>query len=88
MANAEVRFNLPALFDPSIIPGALVFIDGGYYDLVEVPGNGFVFSAGAGLTLSLFDALNLCFTTQFLLNTTKVTGETWTPLYFEFIWHF
>ncbi len=88
VANAEVRFSLPALIDPSIIPGFLVFADAGYYDLVDAPGNGFVFSAGAGLTLSLFDALNLCFTTQFLLNGTKVTGDIWTPVYFEFIWHF
>ena len=88
VANAEVRFSLPALIAPSIIPGFLVFADAGYFDLVDVPGSGFVFSAGAGLTLSLFDALNLCFTTQFLLNRTKVTGDVWTPVYFEFIWHF
>jgi hypothetical protein len=88
VANTEVRFNLPALADPSVIPGLLVFFDAGYYNLVDAPVSGFIFSTGAGVTLSLFDAVNLCFTTQLLLNHTKATGEIWTPVYFEFVWHF
>jgi hypothetical protein len=88
VANAEIRFNLPAVFDPALLPGVLLFFDAGYYHFVTRPENGFVFSTGGGFYISILDALNLTFTTQLLLNATRVTGECWTPLFFTFMFHF
>ncbi len=88
VANWEVRLNLPAIADPALIPGLLYFVDGGYYNFMSTPDSGFVFSTGGGIFLSLFDVFNLTFTTQFLLNTTRVTGGHWAPFFFTFIFHF
>lgn len=88
VANCDLRLNLPAIADPGIIPGLLWFLDGGYYNLVDFPVSGFVFSTGGGISLSLFDVVNLMLTTQFLLNTARVTGGYWNPLSFAFIFHF
>ena len=88
VANGEVRLNLPAIADPGVIPGLLYFIDGGYYNFISFPVSGFVFSTGGGVSLSLFDVLNITLTTQFLLNTTRVTGGYWAPLLCTFIFHF
>jgi hypothetical protein len=88
VANWETRLNLHAIADPALIPGLLYFVDCGYYNFVRIPDSGFVFSTGGGIFLSLFDVFNLTFTTQFLLNETRVTGGSWAPFFFTFIFHF
>jgi hypothetical protein len=86
--NTELRMNLPALIDPSILPGMLFFLDCGYYDFIDRRESGFLFSAGAGPYLSLFGMANLSLTTQFALNEKRIDGNSWTPIAFEFIFHF
>jgi hypothetical protein len=88
VANIELRTNLPALGLPDIVPGILIFLDSGYYNFIDYPESGFVFSTGSGLYLSLFNMVNLNFYTAFLLNQKTVTGETWVPLSFDFMFHF
>jgi hypothetical protein len=88
VANADLRLSLPAIAVPGLIPGLLWFIDAGYYNFVDFPVSGVVFSTGGGISLSLFDVFNLTLTTRFLLNTTRVTGGFWEPLFFAFIFHF
>jgi hypothetical protein len=88
VSNLELRANLPAVFDPRIIPGLLVCLDIGYYNFINPPIEGFVASTGGGVFLSLFDFLDLTLTTHFLLNARKVTGGEWTPVFFNFVFHF
>lgn len=88
IANWETRLNLPAIADPGLIPGLMYFVDCGYYDFLSTPDSGFVFSTGGGFYMCLFDVFNLAFTTQFLLNKTRVTGGHWAPFFFTFIFHF
>ncbi|MBN1799497.1 MAG: hypothetical protein JW822_13060 [Spirochaetales bacterium] len=88
VGNLEIRTNLPAVGSADIIPGITVFLDGAYYDYLDYNESGFVFSAGAGVYLSLFNAFALNFYTAFLLNETRTTGDAWTPLLFAFIFHF
>ena len=88
VANWEVRLNLHAVADPGLIPGLLYFVDCGYYNFISTSYSGFVSSTGGGIFLSLFDVFNLTFTTQFLLNQKRVTGGSWTPFFFTFIFHF
>ena len=58
--NLELRANGPALFNPNIVPGLLVFWDAGYYNQVgeagiASPGSGFVTTIGAGGFLDFLD---------------------------------
>jgi hypothetical protein len=88
VGNIEIRTNLPAVGTVDIIPGITLFLDGAYYDYIDYNESGFVFSAGAGFYISLFDMFTIIFYTAFLLNETLVTGDTWTPLLFSFMFHF
>ncbi len=88
VGSLELRANLPAIFIPELIPGLFVFMDCGYYDFVDFSESGFVASTGGGFSLSLFGAMNLTVGTAVLLNEKLVTGETWTPIYFEGSFHF
>jgi hypothetical protein len=88
VGNIEIRTNLPAVGTTDIIPGITVFLDGAYYDYIDYNESGFVFSAGAGLYISLFNLFVLTFNTAFLLNETRTDGSTWTPLLFSGMFHF
>lgn len=88
VANWDLRLSLPAIADPGVIPGLLWFLDAGYYNFVDLPVSGFVFSTGGGISLFLFDVFSLTLTTHFLLNVPRVTGGYWEPLFFAFIFHF
>jgi hypothetical protein len=88
VGNIDLRINLPALGTNDIMPGLIAFFDCGYYNFMDFKESGFIVSTGGGVILSLFRSLHLTFTTQYLLNATRVTGDKWTPLFFEFIFHF
>lgn len=88
VANIDLRCSLPAVFSPDVIPGLLACLDGGYYNFLSIPAAGLVFSTGFGVSLSLLDFLSLTLTTHVLLNRMKVTGGTWTPVVFNFVFHF
>jgi hypothetical protein len=88
VANVELRFNLPALGSKEILPGILIFLDSGYYDFINFESSGFLFSTGGGIFLSLFETVDMTFTTQLLLNEKKVNGEVWTPFTYAFMFHF
>ncbi|MEJ2662754.1 MAG: hypothetical protein P8107_01735 [Spirochaetia bacterium] len=88
VGNLDLRINLPALGTKDIMPGLIAFFDCGYYDFIDWGDRGFICSTGGGVYLSLFQSLSLTFTTQYLLNATRVTGDKWTPLFFSFIFHF
>jgi hypothetical protein len=87
-ANIELRTNLPAVGLPDIVPGILAFLDGGYYNFLDYPDSGFVFSTGCGLYVSLFNLADLTFYTTYLLNKKTITGESWVPFSFYFMFHF
>ena len=58
--NLELRANGPALFNPDIVPGLIVFWDSGYYNQVgeagiSSPASGFVSTIGAGGFLDFLD---------------------------------
>jgi hypothetical protein len=86
--NLDLRINLPALGTNDIMPGLIAFFDCGYYNFMDFKESGFIVSTGCGVFLSLFRSLHLTFTTQYLLNATRVTGDKWTPLFFAFMFHF
>ena len=59
--NLELRFNLPAVVLPDIVPGAVLYWDIGYYDQVgesgvpSPPPWGIVTATGVGITLDFLD---------------------------------
>ncbi len=88
VCNLELRANLPAIVSPRVIPGVLACVDIGYYNFISQPLEGLVASTGGGVYLSVFDFLDLTLTTHVLLNATLVTGGAWTPVFFNFAFHF
>lgn len=88
VANLEMRAHLPALGLLDLIPGILVFFDGGYYDYLDFPEAGLVFSTGTGLYLSLFDMLSITVYTRLLLNERRVDDESRMSIAAAFVSHF
>ncbi len=79
--NLELRANLPALFLPDLVPGAVVFVDAGYYAQVGEPGvasplpAGFVASTGAGLYLDVFDLASVAASVTWRLDRATANGQ-------------
>ncbi|MBN1798950.1 MAG: BamA/TamA family outer membrane protein [Spirochaetales bacterium] len=88
VANIELRTNLPAVILPNLIPGILVFFDSGYYDFIDVNEKGLLFSAGAGIYITLLDVSSLVFYTYFPLSQERVTGGYWVPFALQLGFHF
>ena len=94
VGNVEARLNLPAIVLPGIVPGLVVYTDGGYfYDAsqtspVAAENSGTRLSSGAGFYLDLFDAATLVFYTNYLWTETDVTGERWVPFSLGFGFHY
>jgi hypothetical protein len=94
IVNAEVRMNLPAVVIPQIVPGLVVYTDGGYFLDAEATSptvaenNGVLISSGAGFFLDLFDAAQLVFYTNYLWTQTDVEGGRWVPFSLGFGFHY
>ena len=94
VGNVEARLNLPAIVVPGIVPGLVVYTDGGYfYDVsqtspVTAENSGFLLSSGAGFYLDLFDAAELVFYSNYLWSQTDVSGERWVPFSLGFGFHY
>lgn len=94
IGNIEARMNLPAIAIPQIVPGLVLYTDGGYfYDAaqtspVTAENNGFLLSSGAGVSLDLFDAAVLVFYASYLWTETDVAGERWVPFSLGFGFHY
>lgn len=94
VANAEVRANLPSIAIPEIVPGLVVYTDGGYYldedSLSPQPteNQGFLLSSGAGFYLDLFRFAELVFYTNYVWIGTDVAGASWVPFSLGFGFHY
>lgn len=92
--NVEARLSLPAIVLPGIVPGIVVYTDGGYYSdasqtsPVADENSGTLLSSGAGFFLDLFDAAQLVFYSNYLWTETDVTGERWVPFTLGFGFHY
>lgn len=94
-ANLEGRIAFTDLFDPWIVPGFVVYVDGGYYfdseELSSIPAEnqGFAFTTGAGLSTNLLELATLVFYTQYYLGGSTVKRDSpWTPFALGFGLHF
>lgn len=94
VGNFEVRANLPAIVLPQIVPGLLIYTDGGYFfdeqqtSPNERENSGILLSSGLGLFLDLFDAAQFVFYTNYLWTETSVTGDRWVPFSLGFGFHY
>lgn len=91
--NLEARASLGPVLFPNVVPGFIAFVDTGYFACAYgAPSpwstNGFISSAGAGITLDAFDLTTVCLYTEYLIVGTRVTGSHWLPVDLEFSFHF
>jgi hypothetical protein len=85
----DLRFNLPSLFVPALIPTFLVFLDAGYYGPSPEGGDGFLFSTGAGLYVDFFGIATVGISTHLLLNHLRIgQSDGWEPITVDFGLHF
>lgn len=89
----ELRFHLPALGHPALLPGMVLFFDAGYYRfpesaVLEGPDAGVLLSTGGGVFFDLFGLGEVAFYAEYFINGTKVDGTKFTPFEFFFGLHF
>ena len=94
IGNVEARMHLPAIIIPQIIPGFVVYTDGGYFadaeqvSPIDAQNTGFLLSSGIGLFLDLFSAFEVVFYTNYLWTEPDVAGRQWVPFTIGFGFHF
>ena len=92
IASTDLRFNLPALGVRSLLPGAVLFFDAGYYRFFEeVRGEdeaGILLSAGGGLFIDVFGIGEIVAQAAFLCNSTNIDGSRFTPFDLTLNLHF
>jgi hypothetical protein len=94
LGNLELRASLPSIGLPLIIPGLVLFTDGGYYlDTEELSpladeNSGLLLSSGVGISLDLFATAQFVFYTAYTWTETNVRGERWIPFALGFGFHF
>ncbi len=90
----ELRLVGPKTGAAAFMPGAVLYLDGGYYARFETSGSailedsGSIASSGAGISVSLFDAMTLVFYTNYVLSEELLAGGRFNPLTVGFGYHF
>ena len=98
VANVEIRANLPSIVIgskfPVLIPGFLVYTDGGYYNDLDgfsptaADQSGALLSSGAGVYVDILNIAQIIFYTNYLWEPARVDGEHWYPLSLGFGFHY
>lgn len=90
----ELRLVGPKTGSAAFMPGAVLYLDGGYYARFEtsestiLEDRGSIASSGAGVSVSLFDAMTLVFYTNYVLSDELLAGGRLNPLTVGFGYHF
>lgn len=94
IGNLELRASLPAIGRPDIVPGLVIYTDAGYFldELDTSPAadenSGLLVSSGAGISIEMFDSVQLVFYTNLLWTETDVEGDRYVPVVPGFGFHF
>lgn len=95
VGNIEARLMFPGLLDPYLIPGLVLYLDGGYYlDAEQLSPHSeehsdYALTTGAGLSVDFFGIATLVFYTQYYLTgSTVARSSPWTPFALGFGLHF
>lgn len=93
LVNMELRAHLPALFVRDLVPGLVAFVDSGFWSgLFDAPAShpdeGWLFGAGFGLSLNLFDLARVLAYLQVNLGGENVNGSSVIFPALAFSYHF
>lgn len=92
IASTDLRCNFPSIGVRSLLPGAVLFFDAGYYRYFEEQINGgeagILLSTGGGVFIDVFGMFELVIQATYLINGTLIDGTRFVPFDFEFNLHF
>jgi hypothetical protein len=98
VANVEVRANLPSIVIgkklPVLLPGVLLYTDGGYYNDLDGfsptadDDSGTLLTSGAGVYVDIVNVAEIIFYTNYVWDPSRVDGTHWYPFSLGFGFHY